>query len=833
MRFKIIIILIPFFFIMFSGCAYYNTFYNAKKFYKEAEKDRKKREKMLLVELSPEEKARRKKSGQATTNTGNIASSKEMQNYQRAIEKASRVLEFYPQSKYIDDALILLGKCFYYRRDYNKALRKFEEIIKLYPDSEFIPYARLLMAKTYVGLENFDEAENQFRNITLDNNIDNKIIEEAKFELGGLYYEKGDYELAAENYKSTAKEADDKLIRAMSLYRLGECLIQLKQYHDAPKILNQAVKASPNEDFKSQATYKLGEAQSMIGDYDTAVKTYSNLLSKEFEKTRIPKTKLALAENLSKKGDLQEALKWYDNIIEEHKRTDASARSYFAKAEIEEFVNINYKKAKENYDQVRAEFSSSLIAPEAKDRSDNIRILLELREEIAKLEGRYVETDSLNGDEKNNNNQNLKDDAPINLSMDGMWVYYSGRDRPPPKSLTDLTQADLERAAKLAEIQQQTTDSADSTAMTTTTDTKMDSAAIALAKEKEEQQKVYQLAEKKLALAEVLFFNFNKPDSAILVYNQVIENQTDSALTTRALYSLGYIYKEVKNDSTSADSIFRKLLSFNPQSEQADGARYFLKLPIVQNNVDSAQIYFKKAEDAYWLNNDIDDAFNLYNNVIENYPNSEYAVKAIYAQGWMSEKILYNPDKAMTYYEKIVSDYPDTPFGKTVKAKLAAVERFVKEEEARQKAIADSLARLAEAKNDSLTTSANDSLQQNSIDDTKLQTANDSTQVDSTDQHKPPVSQEDPKSQVDKKLDSNIPSAESVQTDTTKKDTTKSQKPPVSKKPPENQADKKLDSDIPNAKSVQTDTTKKDTLKSPNTKPDNKTTTEDSLEGNK
>ncbi len=686
------------------------------------------------------------------------------------------------------------------------------------------------MAKTYLGLENYDVAEEQFRNISEDKNIPKDIVEEARFELGGLYYEKAEYEEAAEDYKSTAKEADDKLIRAMSLYRLGECLIQLKQLQDVPKILNQAIKMSPNEDFKSQATYKLGEAQSLTGDYDEAIKTYSKLLSIEYEVNRIPKTKLALAENLRKKGDLQEALKWFDNIIEEHKRTDASARSYYAKAQIEEFINLDYKKAKENYDQVRAEFQSSLIAPLAKEKSDNIRLLIELRNDIAKLEGRYVETDSTNGDNTNEtNNQNVRDDGPINLSMDGMWVYYSGRDRPPPKSLTDMTQADLQRAAKIRETQTQTADSTDSTATTTPVETKLDSAALALAKEKEELQKKIQLAEKKLALAEVLFFNFDKPDSAIQVYNQVIEDQIDSAFTTRALYSLGYIYKEVKKDTISADSVLHSLIYFNPGSEQANGARHLLKLPVVQNKVDSAQVYFQKAEDAYWQKNDIDNAFKLYENIVENYPTSEYAAKAIYAQGWINENILYKPEKAKSYYDKIVNDYPDTEYGKTVKMKLAAVEKFKQQEEARQKAIADSLARLEQAKNDSLATAGNDSLQQVSPDSTGRITVPDSTKMNSPSPQNPPPGPGNAQNRTP-----NPPardrSAARARTDTVKTDTAKAQKPPGNIQPPGDRTPAPS-AGGQSAAPAKNDSTKKDTSNSQNDKPGDNSIKPDSTKG--
>ena len=91
-----------------------------------------------------------------------------MQNYQQAIERSSRVLEYYPNSRWVDDALLLLGQCFYYRRDFKKAMRKFDEILQLYPNSNFIPETRLLKARTYIGLEEYDTAEEELRQLTND-----------------------------------------------------------------------------------------------------------------------------------------------------------------------------------------------------------------------------------------------------------------------------------------------------------------------------------------------------------------------------------------------------------------------------------------------------------------------------------------------------------------------------------------------------------------------------------------------------------------------------------------------------------------------------------------
>ncbi len=732
---KFVFFIIPTFVLLFSGCAYYNTFYNAKQFYKDAEKDRIEREKKMVVELTEQEKAERKKAGEATVNASEKPSQQEMQNYQKAIERASRVLEFYPDSKYVDDALMLLGRCFYYRQEYQKSQRKFEEIMQLYPDSDFIPEAKLLMAKCKLGLEEFDEAETQFLNLSIAKNTPKEIQEEAKFELAGLYFKKQSYELAAQNFASSAKEADDKLIRAMSLYRLGECNIELQDFQEAINLFNRSAKESPNEEFKSQATYKLGAAYGFAQEYDNAIETYDKLLSTEYDDTRIPMIKLALAENLQKKGEMEESVNWYLNIIEEHKRTDASARSFYALGLIEEYINKDYQRAKENYDMVRSEFANSLIAPDAKDRSDNIRLLLDLNKEIAKLEGRYVETDSTEGEGDPNQmaERDKRDDAPISLSSDGMWINYAGRHRPPPTSLLDLTEEDLERSA-IASQMAATTDSTDSTgAQIATKPAVLDSATLAEMKAKQEKEKIFTLAEKRMALAEILFFNFDKPDSAARLYETIIENQVDSSISTSAMYSLGYLYQNILQDSIKADSVLNSLIVFNPESEQAKGAKKLLGIPIVEDKIDSAFIFFKNAENAYWEEENPDKAIELYEYVIEHYPESEYAPKSAFARAWMYEKILIQPEQALELYKNFVEQWPETEYTqKMIKPRLAAVDNYLKAEEAKQKAIADSIAQAEAALQDSLNAANGDSLAATTVADsldTNSVSQNDSTVV--------------------------------------------------------------------------------------------------------
>ena len=120
--------------LIFAGCAYFNTFYNAKQFYKKAYHETKK-------------------------NLTSKPSSTENNYYQEAIDRSLTLIVKYPNSKYIDDALFLAGKSYYYRQEYFQAKRKFLELMSNYPDGPLTDEAKLWMARTQFALDEFEEAQ--------------------------------------------------------------------------------------------------------------------------------------------------------------------------------------------------------------------------------------------------------------------------------------------------------------------------------------------------------------------------------------------------------------------------------------------------------------------------------------------------------------------------------------------------------------------------------------------------------------------------------------------------------------------------------------------------
>ena len=90
---------------LFYGCAYFNTFYNAKQYYEEAEK------------------LRLEKDGESIPITA-------MDKYAKTIKKCQTVINDFPKSKYVIEARLLMSKARYYRSDLDIAINDLGEIQK-------------------------------------------------------------------------------------------------------------------------------------------------------------------------------------------------------------------------------------------------------------------------------------------------------------------------------------------------------------------------------------------------------------------------------------------------------------------------------------------------------------------------------------------------------------------------------------------------------------------------------------------------------------------------------------------------------------------------------
>ena len=70
------------------------------------------------------------------------------QKFGQVIDKCSNILAFHPTSSLVDNALLLIGKSFFYQMEYLKAERKFAELLAQFPNSSLALEAQLWYARS-------------------------------------------------------------------------------------------------------------------------------------------------------------------------------------------------------------------------------------------------------------------------------------------------------------------------------------------------------------------------------------------------------------------------------------------------------------------------------------------------------------------------------------------------------------------------------------------------------------------------------------------------------------------------------------------------------------
>ncbi|HVO73659.1 MAG TPA: tetratricopeptide repeat protein, partial [Ignavibacteriaceae bacterium] len=157
-RFKILplkkLLFVLLFFSILPGCSlwrnfttYFNLYYNTKDIFDQAEETIYQGKKPLF-------------STDELIIPGSVN-----QNLTKVIEKCSVILQFHSESSYVDDALLMLGKCFYYQNNYQKALRKFQELLATQPGSDLVIETRLWIGKCQMKLRDYENALSTFHSL--------------------------------------------------------------------------------------------------------------------------------------------------------------------------------------------------------------------------------------------------------------------------------------------------------------------------------------------------------------------------------------------------------------------------------------------------------------------------------------------------------------------------------------------------------------------------------------------------------------------------------------------------------------------------------------------
>lgn len=626
--------------------AYFNTYYNAQRAFSEAEQE-------LLAQNPPTRML------DSTYLAPFTVPATARTKFTTVIEKGSKLLQYHPNSALVDDALMLIGRSYYYQNDNQQAERKFKELLDQFPGSDLAAEARLLLAQCNYRMKNPREAQVMATQL-LDGaakSDDRASISKAHLLLAALLLDGGDSARAIEQYKLAAEFArtsDDRFLASMRMAMLQQDLLRDS---DALKSYENALSSATSYVQEYRATLGMSRMYSRIGKHDESLSLLEDQLAITGNRDVYGEINLEIANIYRDQGDIQAAVDQYVYVDTTFARTEISARSYYQLGLIYEKRFMDYDSALAVYSKGRNEFAQATVTPLLSRKADAFAKYFLHRGELAK-------------------NESLKtlilfppDTTMAGDVLDSALVV----DESTPDSL-ELRQEDAGAIDDSLKLYIQEFGLPDSLSIV---EVKKDSISpprfipITVPLDTVEARIAFHKSE----LAALFYDALQVRDSAEHWFHRLLSEHPSSVFVPRSLYTLAQLYTQDSVINTGmVDSLYRVIVENFPESEFADPARKALGLPPVASKREEGEVMYFRAEESL-LHGQWQSAITVLSGLLVQHPESPYAPKARYAIGWIYEQQPGFPDSAIAHYRRLVESYPSTEFAARVKPMLALIDQ--------------------------------------------------------------------------------------------------------------------------------------------------------------
>lgn len=643
----------PFIVIVFvlSGCGiwedfttYFNLYYNTKDKFTEAEEAIKQQRKNLFEFEEPNI------SGNVPTLLNGV------------IEKCSKILQFHSGSSYVEDVLLMLGKCFYYQKNYLKALRKFQELAATLPESDYILENDLWIAKTQMRLKEFEPALVSLKRIR------SEAVEEGEDEIARLaYVEEIVHLIVRENYASAItlineflEVSDNDEVNAEVEYELGRLYLKTNELENAITAFEKVFDYSPTFEIELNSKLELASALREVGETEKTLLLLEEMRNENKYSDSFHKIDLEIGITLFSLNRVDESVELLSKVDTTYISTPSSGIARFKLAEIFETRFNNFDSASIYYTKAASSTAPQEYTKLAFEKSQLFRKYQGFQKNIfdAKKQLVYLEDP----------------DAFIQDSI----AFYSDT-----LSTGDQTSQPIQVEQGENELDNKGIVQPLTTQLQTVKKTPPERPKIGIDSVKSI------IAKNDFDLANLFFTELNYPDSAYFYYRQIIDEYPDSKYYSLSLYSTAAYYNSL-GQKEEADSILNFIYDNYKTESIVNAAAIQLKKPLVNLAYDPADELYSAAEKTM-LDQKYSESIAKFYNIFELYPQSSLAPKALYASGWILENELKLLDSAAVLYDSINVRYPQSQYASSIKPKLS----FYKTEvERKQKAIEDSLNRL-------------------------------------------------------------------------------------------------------------------------------------------
>ena len=650
----------------------------------------------------------------------------------KVIEKSSKLLQFYSNSTYVNEALLMLGKSFYYQGNYLKSKKKFEEFLTAEKnDEEEIVEANLWLAKCAFELRDFNNA------LRLLEEVRSKAVEEGYEEIiKDSYVQEIKYRIKENDLTTAIKLAnefaevyDDDVVRARIYYELGNMYSKQNDKGNALLAYEKVFENEPDFDLEIAATIKYANSLRDNNQPDKALKVFEDIRRKDKFRESYGEIDFQIGKTLVEIGDYNRAYDQFKIVDTTYKNTAFASASNFEIAELfrTRFMNYDsagyfytkaatatlpedYKEKAKNNNQLFIKYANlrkdinrlskqlyysqnpTVFTKDSSDYvADSLKLLTEFleRKEMQEIWGGV---DTL----LNPKNPKLKDSTFI---KDSIFVRDS------LIKIDSLIQIGLFNPQDSIGLRQKLIDSLKTQRLKELQDPKNPNSIFKNSKVSLDSVKFKRnppqklkisidsantvLAKNNLELGNLFLTELNAQDSALALYDNILDKYPSPVYYPNTLYALGSYYLTVNNKS-KADSLFEIIYDNYKDRTIVNAAANKLNKPLINLGFDPAKDEYASAEDLMLEGNYSQSIIKFYN-IYNKFPKSPIAPQALYTTGWILENDLFMLDSAAVIYDTLIAKYPSSQYVKIVSKKVTV---YKQEKTKQEQMLKDSLAAL-------------------------------------------------------------------------------------------------------------------------------------------
>ena len=354
--------------LFFNSCVYFNTFYNAKNSFNNA------------VEIIDNESSKNYQQNSTLSNTAKNL-------LYESISSSNIVLEKYPDSKYVDDAIYYIGRSYFNLGEIYKAEKYFNQLITEHKKSQYYNESRLWLEHSYLKLNAIDSSLSKINLIEKDFINSKDQVDDKLFFL--LYDLKGDIFIQLKNYSKALFEFEkslnfinSKTKKIMMYSKLVIISESFQEYNKAINYLEKIQILSNDKDIKIESFRKWLDIMKKLKLYDDIILgIQEKLISPEFDSSILQdELNVELAISYIKKNSFSNSKNIFNDIIENSNQKSIKAQSYYWLGYISLFYEFEIDLALEYFNLVNETMRSSKYSKDSRNYIkdiDSYKALLE------------------------------------------------------------------------------------------------------------------------------------------------------------------------------------------------------------------------------------------------------------------------------------------------------------------------------------------------------------------------------------------------------------------------------------------------------------------------